>query len=40
MEKAECEANALAAKNIRRKKQADEKAKWVNADALKNIKGN
>ena len=39
-EKAECEANALSAKNILLKKQADEKAKWVNANALKNIKGN
>jgi hypothetical protein len=39
-EKAECEANALSAKNILLKKQADEKAKWVNANALKNIQGN
>ena len=39
-EKAEFEACALSAKNILRKKQADEKAKWVNANALKNIKGN
>jgi hypothetical protein len=39
-EKAEFEACALSAKNILLKKQADEKAKWVNANALKNIKGN
>jgi hypothetical protein len=39
-EKAECEVNALSAKNILLKKQADGKAKWVNANALKNIKGN
>ena len=39
-EKAEFEACALSAKKILRKKQADEKAKWVNANALKNIKGN
>ncbi len=39
-EKAECEVNALSEKVIRLKKLAEQKAIWVNANALKNIKGN